>query len=171
MTDKFAVAADFATRAAESRAQAVESFERCDTDGALSQYAHGLSARKYDLEAELAANDGLWEFPALFNLEGDLVPAKLVTTRYGVSWGLLDPTDVNASFVGFFNPSKAASEGVRVANNARKGYFVGVVKAEAAVGYSGGSGRGLSGLVGVAPVLYRKDRGFSTDVTVVTSAA
>src|SRR5690606_26317917 len=47
--------------------EAADSFDRCDTDGALSQWASGINAQKYRLQADIAENGGMWEFPALFD--------------------------------------------------------------------------------------------------------
>src|SRR6476661_6496069 len=100
--------ADEHRAAAQAADQAAyDSFERCDTDGFLSQWASGLNAQKHRLQAEIEDNGGKWEFPALFDLDGNLVPAKLISTRYGMSWALLDPANPEGSFLGFFNDSQA----------------------------------------------------------------
>jgi hypothetical protein len=55
-----------------------ESFERCDTDGFLSQWAEGLASDKYRMEAEIARNGGLACFEVLVNAAtGELVSTKL----------------------------------------------------------------------------------------------
>jgi len=60
-----------------------DSFDRCDTDGALSQWASGINAEKYRIQADIAENGGMWGFPALFDLEGNLIPAREVYGQYG----------------------------------------------------------------------------------------
>jgi hypothetical protein len=72
-----------------------ESFERCDTDGFLSQWAHGLSAELKREQATILENDGKAEFWGLY--EGDRrVIAKLVTNTFNyntvTSW-LLDKAE------------------------------------------------------------------------------
>lgn len=76
-------------QANEYRRKAAESFERSDTDGFLSQWAHGVNARRAEAEADLIENGGVADFPTL--LDGDRrVDAKLVDGRYGRVWLLSD---------------------------------------------------------------------------------
>lgn len=83
-------------KARQHERDARESFERSDTDGALSQWASGISARQCDLQARIDDNGGLHEFPALFTTDGEWVPAKIVDGRFGPCWMLLD-ADGNAT--------------------------------------------------------------------------
>jgi len=78
--------------ARDRRAQ--ESFERCDTDGFLSQWANGITAQKLRVEAEVADHGGLWTFARtrLVRLDGTPTDAREVKTRYGYRWRL-DSTD------------------------------------------------------------------------------
>lgn len=69
--------------------QGEASFERCDTDGFLSQWASGQMARLYDALADLADNGGNWELPVLEDLDGKEVNAKIIHTRYGTKWGVI----------------------------------------------------------------------------------
>lgn len=70
-------AEDHREAAKADRKRAIESFERCDTDGFLSQWASDLNARKHEREASILENGGLAEFWGLY--EGDRrVKAKLV---------------------------------------------------------------------------------------------
>lgn len=110
---------------------AVDSFDRCDTDGALSQWASGITADKYRLQADIAENGGMWPFPALFDLEGNLVPAREAYGQYGAFWSLLDADGNRTGQT--FNESKAQSDKVKIRNDARKGYYVGSVLAPARV--------------------------------------
>ena len=80
-------AQDFRDMAAAAEKEKETSFERCDTDGFLSQWGHGMMAQQYRLQAEIEENGGLWEYAALFDLQGNLVPAKEVETRYGGQHG------------------------------------------------------------------------------------
>jgi len=74
-----------------------ESFERCDTDGFLSQNANAEAARCLRKEADIIENDGLWFFTGLY--EGDRrVAAKsgVSETQYGYSfYWLLDDSEVD----------------------------------------------------------------------------
>ncbi len=150
--------------AAAADKEAYDSFERCDTDGFLSQWAMGLSAQKHRLAAEIAENGGRRDFPALFDLEGKLVPAKLVNTRYGETWAVLDGDDPHGDVAKWVGRSRAESIEGRVRAMEKKGYREGRVMARAKADIVG-TGHGLSGTAWVAPV--RIDGGFSRDVVVV----
>ena len=150
--------------AAAADKEAYDSFERCDTDGFLSQWAMGLSAQKHRLAAEIAENGGRHSFPALFDLEGKLVPAKLVNTRYGETWAVLDGDDPHGDVAKWVGRSRAESIEGRVRAMEKKGYREGRVMARAKADIVG-TGHGLSGTAWVAPV--RIDGGFSRDVVVI----
>lgn len=76
-------------RAADLDRAAQESFERSDTDGFLSQWAHGIRAQQLRAQADIDENGGRAQFPGLY--EGDRrVNAKLVDGRYGLVWLLGD---------------------------------------------------------------------------------
>lgn len=160
-------AAEFRQKAQAAAVEAEASFQRCDTDGFASQAASQLMSRQHALSADIAENGGMWEFDALFDLDGNLVAAKKVDTRFGPAWAMLSSDDPSSSFTGrFFNESEAQSEKVRVRNNARKGFYVGRVKAPA-VARMGGGGRGFAGMATCYPYVARADGGFSRDVEVI----
>jgi hypothetical protein len=50
-----------------------ESFERCDTDGFLSQWAHSIGAQKDDLAAKILEQGGYARFPVLVDQDGEVV--------------------------------------------------------------------------------------------------
>lgn len=81
-------------QAAECRRRAAESFERCDTDGFLSQWANEVGAKQHDLDALIAEQDGTYLFRGtrLVRLDGTPTDARMVATRYGARWRL-DSTD------------------------------------------------------------------------------
>jgi hypothetical protein len=159
-------AAALRTQASEQFAAAEESFERCDTDGFLSQWASSITGRKLMLQAEIEERGGKAEFVALFDLEGALVPAKMIETRYGWSWALLDPKNPRGRFLGFFNPSKASTPEKRRAANAKKGFYLGTVLAPAKAEIMGG-GTGLAGAASCYVGARRTDGGFSADVDII----
>tara|TARA_R110000824_G_scaffold66183_5_gene171864 strand:- start:564 stop:1055 length:492 start_codon:yes stop_codon:yes gene_type:complete len=69
--------------------RAAESFERCDTDGFVTQWASGITASLDRTKADLIDADKLGEFTGLF--EGDRrVKAKTIETKFGSSWLLSD---------------------------------------------------------------------------------
>ena len=147
--------------AAARIAKAERSYQECDTDGALSQIAHGLLAQELTLAAEIEANGGRYKFPALFDLDGNLVPAKLVQTRYGMAWGLLKDDNPRGRFIGWFNPSNAKKAETRRRNDERKGYRIGYVMAPARAELRGGN---IACLMAKA---VRTDGGFSRDVEII----
>jgi len=154
-------AQDFRDMAAAAEKEKETSFERCDTDGFLSQWGHGMMAQQYRLQAEIEENGGLWEYAALFDLQGNLVPAKEVETRYGYSWALLDPQNPEGRFLGWFNESNAQNDARKIATDAKKGFYVGVVKVPAYAKLAGGNAMCLNA------VALRKDNGFSADAIIV----
>ena len=137
---------------------AEESFQRCDTDGFLTQWAHGLTAEKCRLQAQIEENGGVWEFPALFDLEGNRVRAKLISTydrfRYGYRdvWAFCDE-------IGRFTGQFLNAFPKRESTMAKKGYREGREDAPAKADIRG-NGYGLSGTAWVAAV--RKDGGYPT---------
>lgn len=124
---------DYKTQAAEARAKAAkcaqdaqESFDRCDTDGFLSQWASDRMSSHHRLEASIADNNGLAEFPALTDLDGNLVPARMVDTRYGSKFVVFanaeDANTYNAPVVAWVDPW------VKTKTLARKGYRLAYVE-------------------------------------------
>lgn len=129
--DMLAQAAQYRAEARGNRQEAYDSFERCDTDGFLSQWASGVMAGRYEAAAQILEQGGCAEFVALFDLEGNLVPAKYIETRFGYSWALLEVNEDESiqRIVGWFNESKARNEETARKNNAKKGYALGTVRA------------------------------------------
>jgi hypothetical protein len=127
--------------ASASRRRSYESFDRCDTDGFMSQWASDCVAREYDLKAELAENGGTWTFVQLFDLDGNHVPAEIVEGNWGPVWRLFDQETHETT--GWFNESSAQKPETRRANNAKKGFYIGTVSAPARV-RSGGNAVSVS---------------------------
>jgi hypothetical protein len=65
--------------AAEADRREGESFQRCDTDGCVSQFCHGLTAQKERLKASIARQGNYYIFRCLLDLDGNLVSTKLWT--------------------------------------------------------------------------------------------
>ena len=84
---------------------------------------------KFELETQLIASKGLARFGALFDLNGWLVPSRLVRS----SWAILASDDPRSKIVAWFNASQARNPEVRIRHDARKGYYVGVIMAPAKV--------------------------------------
>lgn len=129
-------------KARQKERDAIESFERCDTDGFISQWSSGLTAARLYREAQLIEDGGLACFPALFDLNGNYVPAKLIEGKYGECWALLDET---GTFTGVFINAWPA----RRATIANKGFLEGVVKRPARVKVMSGKGGMATAYVGV----------------------
>ena len=132
-----------------------ESFQRCDTDGFLSQWALGLNAEKCRMQAKIEEHGGVWDFPALFDLEGNRVRARLIRVYckfshdYKSVWMLLDSNDQSKALVTAFPKRKSTME--------KKGFREGREMAPAKATIQG-SGHGLSGSAWVAIV--RTDGGY-----------
>lgn len=152
------------TTATEHFDKAQESFDRCDTDGFLSQWAHQMNGIKAQEQARVDENGGMWRFLALFDADTEaIVPAKLISTRYGQAWALLESTDPRSAFTGqFVNPSEARKAETRRKNMVKKGYREGLVWAPAKADFVGG-GSGLGGAANMQVGVVRTDAGFDAD--------
>jgi hypothetical protein len=131
----------------ETRAH--ESFERCDTDGFVSQWCSGLSAQLAKAKAELTENGKRAEFTGLYEGERRL-KAKVVDGKFGCVW-LLHEAEANR-FGRKFIPMGRRSKVQKALglHEARE-----MAPAWAAIN---GSGKGLSGLATARVVTYRTDR-------------
>jgi hypothetical protein len=120
------------------RQEARDSFERCDTDGFLSQWASGMTAQLADQKAEIAEAGGVaWFARWVLTRDGQEVDARVVETRYGTKWRI-DATDEWVTY----GSARAAK---------RRGYVLTeVVEQAAAFAFMAGEGTGLSGRVWVA---------------------
>lgn len=157
--EQLAKAARLRSEARENLRQREESWERSDTDGFLSQWASGCMARLRETQAELLEAGEVSEFPALFDLDGNMVAAKLINTRFGLAWALLDSDDPSSRFVGFVNASKASTAAKRNSYLAKKGYQVGTVRARAKAELSDG--------ISPVPCVVRADGGFDRNAEIV----
>lgn len=134
-------AAEYRAEATAADQRAHDSFDRCDTDGCVSQWVDGLVAQQARANARIADNDGLAEFPALFDLEGNWVPARLIEGQYGPSWMLLDADGRRTGqYVNAF-PKRRAT----IAN---KGYLEGRAMWPATAKFAG-RGKGIGSLTSV----------------------
>lgn len=125
-------AAEWLAMAEASERRVNESWDRSDNDGFMSQWASGTMANEYRANARLAEQNGTWEFEALFDLEGNYVPAKRIESQYGWAYALLS-ADGRGRYLGFVNPSNAQKAETRRRNMEKKGYRFGVVRAKAIV--------------------------------------
>lgn len=133
-------------------AAAERSFQECDTDGALSQWADTKIAEELRLKAQVIEQGGLAAFPALFNLRGERVRAKLINGQYGPCWRV-ELGDGRVRFTGAFPARTSTME--------RKGFREGTEKAPAKIGHT--EGRGLSGAASLRFFFERADKGYPDD--------
>lgn len=80
---------------------AADSFERCDTDGFLSQWASQQNARIEDALADLAERDCIATVVFLCDEQGNKVNARPIATKYGTSWGVRDESGKIVKFVAY----------------------------------------------------------------------
>jgi hypothetical protein len=126
-----------------SAQRSIDSFERCDTDGFMSQWASDTMSRHYRACAELCDDLGMSEHIALFDLDGNLVSTRQVDGKFGWSW-LTTDAHVQAGGRRFVNESKAAKAQRRYDALRAKGYTLGTVKARSGVFTRGGNATCLS---------------------------
>lgn len=168
-TYKGMTAAQYCEAAKKSRQRVSESWDRSDTDGFMSQWAGDLTAQMYELQAKILDEGGTAEFPALFDLSGELVAAKLVSVydsykfRHVSKWAILSSDDPDSEIIKWVKLSEAQDEERRIANNAKKGYYEGTVIAPAAADMAGAN------KTSVYITTKRIDGGFSRDVKIIDS--
>lgn len=143
--------------AAAHDAKAEESFERCDTDGFVSQWASGLSAQRAWRQADIEEAGGVAEFRGLYH-GSRRVAAKLIRSPYGVCWLLRE--DEVSRYGRKFVPAGDASRVQR-----QLGLSEELETAAAKAGF-GGSGYGLSGQAWVE--VYRTGDEWGLDAVLVT---
>lgn len=132
MTADTALAAEELREQAKAKdARAEESFQSCDTDGFLSQWASRLGA-DFDREQANIVERGGAIFPALFDLEGNLVKAKLINGKYGKCWAFVGQDDkFTGQFISAFPKNRETI--------AKKGFLEGRVLQTAYAEYAGTS--------------------------------
>jgi hypothetical protein len=135
-------------KAQEEQRDAADSWDRSDTDGLLTQWAHRSIAQEYEVKAQLAESDGYAEFFALFDPDGKRLYAEQVEGKFGPSYRIYDVETRRT--IRWFSESTALTEKVRNANNLKKGVVFGKVRAKAQV-HSYGTAAGTVAY-GVRPV-------------------
>lgn len=109
--------AQLRAEAAQHDQDAHDSFERCDTDGFLSQWASGLTAQQKRLAADLVEAGGVTRILGPVTLDGEPVRWRMVNTKFGYKWLVLDDHD---DAVAWLNPFA-----VNTATLRKKGYNLG----------------------------------------------
>lgn len=114
------------------------------------------------LAAYLERHNGKAEFPALFDLAGRLIAARLITTRRGnTSWTVLKSDNPDSQVIAWFNASQARNPEVARRHDAAHGYYVGSVLANAQVTLVSSTTHSLHAAI------VRNDHGFSRKVSIV----
>lgn len=80
-------------QAKKARQDSLDSFERCDTDGFLSQWASDCAARMLEEEADLAEHNYQWTFITLGDKDGNLIPNKKIETKFGLAYAVFKSFD------------------------------------------------------------------------------
>jgi hypothetical protein len=109
--------------AAASIAAERESFERCDTDGFVSQWCHSLSSVKSEREAEVALHGGCAAFQCLVDAEtGELRSTKryILPNRFAgygsvTKWCVPGPDGKAQWITDFVKESSFAKKGLKTA--------------------------------------------------------
>lgn len=118
--------------------EAHDSFDRCDTDGFLSQWASGLTAQLYRTQADILEAGGIAQFWGLYD-GARRVKARILENQYGFSWLLHN--DEREKFGRSFIPCKFGGR-------SRIQKTLGLVEAAEmapACAFMDGRGTGLSG--------------------------
>lgn len=136
-----------------------ESFERCDTDGFVSQWAAGINSDVCRAKARIASKGGLDVFTGLYS-GNTRVRAKIVDGRFGAVW-LIDECDQRLTGGRTFIPAGARSK-VQLALGLSE-------RAELAPANvcTAGSGRGLAGATSVRVVSFRTGCKWGSDAVPV----
>lgn len=118
-------ASEYRALAADCRRRSAESFDRCDTDGYLSQWASDQMAVQYEANAQRVESGGV-QITVLVEIStGKIVATEhdMHESRYGFYYLITD--DDAASRLGrFFTESTAQNEKTAARNNAKKGIRV-----------------------------------------------
>lgn len=168
-----------AATAAYERAE--ESFQRCDTDGFLSQWASGITGDLHRAQATIIENGGKDTFAGLYDAQGRRVKAKTVEVEdryrgYGTKslWLVLDANDRALAWVPRQYARRVDPKTGEIIEDAKpnprsKMAQLGLHEAyeEApAVAYIAGSGRGLSGAATARVATKRTDGGYPADAVI-----
>ena len=120
-------AQDHREAAARAENDRTESFDRCDTDGFLSQWAYGITAQKHRAEANLIEAGGVIDAQVLFDVEGNISSTHQAFGQYGEFWVLYDEA-AEKFCKRFYSPSKAYRPGGAYRNDRAKGFVFGYVE-------------------------------------------
>lgn len=150
MADRNARAEQLRDEANEAEGRAADSWERSDTDGFVSQWASGITAREKRAQATIEENGGTATFPGLFK-DGERVRAKIIPTKFGTCWAMLDDSDnFTGEFVGR-GPRSLKKAGCEERDEQAPAK---------AITWAPPGARGLSGATSVQVLVIRTDGGY-----------
>lgn len=113
--------------------EALDSFQRSDTDGYLSQWASNVMASVYLACANLAEKDGIAEMAWPFTPDHQPVDQwRWVQGKYGSSVMIVHHGERS-----FWSPSEAKKGVQRLERDMAKGWHWGTIRTEAVVGMTG----------------------------------
>lgn len=123
-TTDIKTADEYRAEARDWNEKRIESIDRCDTDGFLSQAAYSTLAHRA-LNNAAIVEAGWMRSEACFDLDGKLIATwdDMRDGDYGRYFIIRDDADV-ARVGRFISPSNARNEARRIANNAKKGVRV-----------------------------------------------
>ena len=148
---------DYRSKAKQHFEAAAESFERCDTDGFVSQFCSTLNGHLSNAKARIQEQGGVSSFVGLYEGERRVL-AKGITTQYGESWLLDDSeTDLIARRGKKFLPTGWNS---RILKSLGLTQEYEMAPAWATIG---GSGNGFSGLASAHVVVFRTGDKWGSD--------
>jgi hypothetical protein len=125
--------AEYRALSLDAHNRKIESFDRCDTDGFLSQWALDCMSNKYAKMAQLAEQDFQAAFETLADLDGNLVPCREIDTKFGWCYAVyatFDEAVKCGQIIEFVGKTERAAK--------KKGYKFVTVRTEATVEVTGG---------------------------------
>jgi hypothetical protein len=159
MTVQSREAARYEAAASNNIQNAHDSFERCDTDGFVSQWASGITAELNREKARICRQEGFDTFTGLYS--GDTrVRAKIVNGRYGSVW-FIDDSDRDITGRREFIPVGSRSKVQRELGLSER------QETAPAWACTAGSGTGLSGACSVRVITFRTGCKWGTDAELV----
>lgn len=132
VTEKL-TAEQYRALAHQAHLRRIESFERCDTDGFLSQFALDIEINEYRAWATLAENDFQDTYETLADANGNLVPCRFIKTKFGFAYGVyatFEDAQNCGEIIHWVGTSKRSAK--------NKGYKIVWVRTESKVVFSGG---------------------------------
>lgn len=158
--------------AAASRQRSSDSFDRCDTDGFLSQWANDITAQQLTRQAEIAEAGGKAQFEGLY--DGDRrVPAKVIwVPKYNAPWAtepkwkLRDQADCIKFDREYIPYSRSYKSGSRIQKQLGLTQRMEMASASTRLG-SHGKSTGLAGCANAFVEIYRTGCPWGTDATPV----